>query len=404
MSIVPDARLARLIRAGATPDDATVGALVEMDAMVLGARGAEEAHAGWTSALTGLGPLEPLVVDGVTDLLVNGDGSVWVDAGAGLRRADIEVGGPDAVRRLATRLAGVAGRRLDDSQPWVDGQLPGGIRLHAVLPPIAAGGPHVSLRLARRDGWTLEELAARRMVDPRMRQVLEAIVAARVSFLVTGGTGTGKTTLLAALLESGPAADRIVVVEDVRELSLRLPHVVSLQGRAANVEGVGSVTLVDLVRQALRMRPDRLVVGEARGAEVRELLAALNTGHAGGCATLHANRPADVPARLAALGALAGLSEEATAAQVASAVELVVHLGRDGPRRRVAEVALLDRGEVVAALVADGGTSRDGPGMPRLARLLAAGSGRSPEPIRSGEPGRVGEPGRGSGASGVDLS
>ncbi len=368
----PDARLDRLIRSGSTPDDDALDRLLAEDALLLGAQGAAQERAGWAAALTGLGPLEPLVADGVTDVLVNGDGSVWVDAGTGLARAGTRVDGPEAVRRLATRLAGIAGRRLDDSQPWVDGQLPGGIRLHAVLPPVVAAGAHISLRIARRGGWSLAELADRGMADARMRLLLEAVVHARLSFLVTGGTGTGKSTLLAALLGCGAVEDRVLVVEDVRELSIRRPHVVHLQGRAANVEGVGAVTLVDLVRQALRMRPDRLVVGEARGAEVRELLAALNTGHAGGCATLHANRPADVPARLAALGALAGLTVEATAAQVASAVQLVIHLDRDGPRRRVAEVAVLDRGAVVPAVVGGDGPSGDGPGLPLLEELLSS--------------------------------
>ena len=209
----------------------------------------------------------------------------------------------DDLRPLAVRLAGVAGRRLDDAQPWVDGVLPGGVRLHAVLPPArrrrAAPEPAVRAAPTR---WGRRPGPARCRRPPRWPRLLREVVAARVSLVVTGGTGAGKTTVLAALVAECPAHERVVVVEDVRELDPEHPHVVRLQGRGANVEGVGGVTLVDLVRQALRMRPDRLVVGEVRGAEVRELLAALNTGHEGGMSTVHANGPEEVPARFEALG------------------------------------------------------------------------------------------------------
>ena len=174
--------------------------------------------------------------------------------------------------------------------------------------------------------------------------MLRALVAARAAYLVTGGTGTGKTTLLAALLAVVPAAERLVIVEDAAELWVDHPHVVRLEGRAANVEGAGQVTMTDLVRQALRMRPDRLVVGEVRGGEVRELLAALNTGHEGGCGTVHANASADLPARLEALGALAGLDRAAVTAQAGSALEVVVHLRRLAGRRCVTEIAAVRAG------------------------------------------------------------
>ena len=253
--------------------------------------------------------LEPLLADpAVTDVLVNGPGEVWVDRGDGLERVAVRFADEGAVRRLAVRLATSAGRRLDDAQPWVDARLAGGVRLHAVLPPIAAGGTCVSLRVPRPRVFDLAELVAAGAVPQDGAVLLGRLVAARVAFLVSGGTGTGKTTLLSALLSLADDGDRLLLVEDACELAPRHPHVVRLESRPANVEGAGAVTLRDLVRQALRMRPDRLVVGEVRGAEVVDLLAALNTGHEGGSGTLHANSAHDVPARLEALAAVAGMS------------------------------------------------------------------------------------------------
>jgi pilus assembly protein CpaF len=211
------------------------------------------------------------------------------------------------------------------------------------------------------------------MFSAEVESTLRGLVLARRSFVVAGGTGCGKTTLLAALMAEVPPAERIVVVEDVRELSIDHPHVVRLQGRAPNVEGRGGVTLVDLVRQALRMRPDRLVVGEVRGPEVREMLAALNTGHEGGCGTLHANAPADVPARFEALGALAGLGPEAVRAQLASAVEVVVHVESGAGGRVVASLSVLVAGaqgpSCLPAL--DCQTGKRGPGWGLLSELLS---------------------------------
>ncbi len=290
-----------------------------------------------------LGPLAAqLADDRVTDILVNGSSGVWVDRGCGVEAVVSPLSDERTVRRLAVRLAGMAGQRLDEASPWVDGLLPGGIRLHAVLPPLVAGGAHVSLRVPRRTGPTLEDLRRWGAVDLVATTVLEAVVTARASFVVSGGTGSGKTTVLAAMLAQVPPGERIAVVEDVRELHVDHPHVVHLQGRSNNVEGRGEVTLTTLVRQSLRMRPDRVVLGEVRGAEVRELLAALNTGHEGGCGTVHANAAADVVSRFEALGALAGMTPAAVHAQLASAVEVVLHVtrGADGTRS-VTEVALL---------------------------------------------------------------
>jgi pilus assembly protein CpaF len=330
------------VQAGRAPDEQVIDQVARAEEVRLGSSGARRRSGELRAGLMGLGPLEPLVGDErVTDVLVNGDGSVWVDRGEGVTRATVEVGDHDAVRRLATRLSALAGRRLDDAQPWVDGLLPRGIRLHAVLPPLVAGGAHVSLRIPRHRGGGLASLVDLGMATLEQAEQLRQMVRARQAYVVTGGTGTGKTTLLAALLAEVPADERLVVVEDVGEIQVGHPHVVRLQARSANTEGAGEVTMVHLVRQALRMRPDRLVVGEVRGAEVRDLLLALNTGHEGGCGTLHANRAEDVPSRIEALGALAGMSREAVRAQVASALEVVVHLRRVGGRRVVDSIGPL---------------------------------------------------------------
>ncbi|WP_228255048.1 TadA family conjugal transfer-associated ATPase [Ornithinimicrobium avium] len=330
--------------------------------------------------LAALGPLAPHVGDEeVTDVLVNGSSGVWVDRGHGVERVETGLTDERSVRRLAVRLAGLAGQRLDDSSPWVDGLLPGGVRLHAVLPPLVAGGPHVSLRVPRRRGPSLDDLRAWGALDGRALALLRAVVRSRTSFVLTGGTGCGKTTVLAAMLADVPHDERIAVVEDVRELQIGHPHVVHLQGRSNNVEGRGEVTLTTLVRQCLRMRPDRVVVGEVRGAEVRELLAALNTGHEGGCGTVHANAATDLVSRMEALGALASMTPAAVHVQLASAIQVVLHMTRlpDGGRA-LAEVAVLDRsGEglrTLPALTGGPGAWTEGPGWAVLQqRLLLPG-------------------------------
>jgi pilus assembly protein CpaF len=333
----------RLVESGGAPTAARVAATVQAEpgGAVLGRATLASLVGRLTDELGGAGPLAPLLADeDVSDVLVNG-GEVWVDRGHGLQRSEIDIGGPAEVRRLAQRLAAAAGRRLDDGCPCADVPLPDGTRLHAVLPPVAVGGPYLSLRAFRRRAFSLDELVAAGSVPPAGARLLAAIVAARVAYLVTGGTGTGKTTLLTALLSLVPATERLVLVEDSAELKPAHPHVVSLQARTSNVEGAGGVSLRDLVRQALRMRPDRLVVGECRGAEVVDLLGALNTGHEGGAATLHANAPADVPARLEALGLLGGVPRAALHAQLTPALQVVVQLRRSGGRRVVDEVCML---------------------------------------------------------------
>lgn len=364
------------IRRGEVPTADRVAQAAGRAGAVLGADGADRLRERLHESVLGLGPLRDLVADPrVTDVLVNGDGTVWVDVGDGVRRSDVRAGDPATVRRLAVRLAGLAGQRLDASSPYVDGLLPDGTRLHAVLPPLVDTGPHLSLRVPRRVTPTLAELVELGAVSPGLADALGGVVRRKRAFLVSGGTGSGKTTLLGALLGEAAATERIVVVEDVRELAVRHPHVVRLQARSANVEGQGAVPLTALVRQCLRMRPDRIVVGEVRGAEVRDLLTALNTGHEGGCGTLHANSAMDAPARFEALGVAAGLSRAAVHSQLAASLDVVLHLGRDArARRRLAEVAVLGAGDdglvrVLPALTFDADGGRPGPGHARLLEI-----------------------------------
>lgn len=326
----------RLVDTGAPPGRATIAALVRQDSSVLAGHGqvlglVREAE----SELAGAGPLQPLLQQpGVTDVLVNAPDSVWVDRGSGLQRSVVRFTDEAAVRKLAQRLAALAGRRLDDSSPYVDAALPDGTRLHAVLPPVASGGTCLSLRTFTARAFTLAELEAAGTLRAGSAGLLRAIIAARVAFLVSGGTGSGKTTLLATMLGLVDPDERLILVEDAAELRPEHPHVVRLTARPPNVEGAGEVSLRDLVRQALRMRPDRLVVGEVRGAEVVELLTALNTGHAGSAGTLHANSAAQLPARLEALGGLGHLDRHAVRSQVAAALQVAIHLDRrpDGGR------------------------------------------------------------------------
>ena len=315
-----------------------------------------------------------LATPGVTDVLVNGPDSVWLDRGRGMERTAVRFADDAAVRRLAQRLAGSAGRRLDDALPFVDAVLADGTRLHAVLPPLATHTT-ICLRVLARRRLSLHDLVAADAMPEAIADLFRALIASRVAFVVTGGTGSGKTTLLGALLAEAPRTERLLVIEDAPELVVDHPHLVRLVCRGANVEGAGAVGLRELVRQALRMRPDRLVVGEFRGAEVVDLLVALNTGHEGGAATLHANSASDVPARFAALGALAGLPAAAVTSLVASAVEVVVHLRRGtGGIRHVAEIGVLSRlGSELVVSPAWSATAGQGP-----ARRRAVDPARTP--------------------------
>jgi pilus assembly protein CpaF len=363
----------RLAEQGAVPSPAAVAAAVRAEAGgVVADLEVLAALRQLQQELIGAGPLEPLLDDpATTDVLVSGPDRVWVERYGELHRTDVRFPDEDSVRRLAQRLALGAGRRLDDASPYVDARLADGTRLNAVLPPLAADGTCVSLRVLRPATHDLDALQAMGTFDAALGRLLRAVVAARLAFLVVGGTGSGKTTLLSALLGCVGDGERIVCVEDATELAPLHPHVVRLAARAPNLENAGEVTVRDLVRQALRMRPDRLVVGEVRGAEVCELLAALNTGHDGGSGTVHANSPAELPARLEALAAMGGMARAALHSQLAAAVQVVLHVVR-GPRgRRLATVGVLDRdGDLVRVVPAwqQGGWAC---GKPLLADLLA---------------------------------
>ena len=355
----------RLATSGTTITGAKVARAVREESGVAGHDDILVATDRMTQEFVGAGPLEPLLrAPGTTDVLVTAPDQVWCDGDGGLRRTGIRFPDEDSVRRLAQRLALACGRRLDDARPFVDAWLPGRVRLHAVLPPIAAGGTCISLRVLRPARHDLAALRAVGTFDDTVHRTLEAIVEARLAFVITGGTGAGKTTLLNALLGQVSPRERIVCVEDAGELSPEHPQFVRLIARPPNVEGAGEVTLADLVRQSLRMRPDRLVVGEVRGAEVCDLLAALNTGHDGGAGTVHANSPAEVPARMEALAALGGLPRPALHSQLAAAFHVVLHMAReqDGTRR-LTDVGVFDR---------DGDTVRVIHDRTRLKTLLAA--------------------------------
>ncbi|HZD98732.1 MAG TPA: TadA family conjugal transfer-associated ATPase [Micromonosporaceae bacterium] len=383
-------------RSLAPPRLAAIPAVTRTAASIVEAAGAATAEttvdhldARSIAALPGAGPLTAFLVDpAVTDVLVNGV-DVWIDRGAGLVRCDFTFSSDTQVRRLAQRLAAACGRRLDEGSPYVDARLPDGTRLHAVLPPIATDGPYLSLRTFREHAFSLNDLVGLDTLSESGAEMLGAIVAARLSYLVSGGTGSGKTTLLATLLSEVPPNERIVIVEDATELRPRHPHVVGLQARTANVEGAGAIGLRDLLRQALRMRPDRLVVGECRGAEVVDLLGALNTGHEGGAGTLHANTAADVPARLEALGLLSGVPRAALHAQVAAALHVVVHMRRMPTGRKLDEIVLLAPSRDGRAVVSVSAWHRLGgvrPGAVPLANLMTSRGVRPPTALLAGRP------------------
>lgn len=285
--------------------------------------------------------LGPLMRDpAVSDVLVNGT-RIWVDRGQGLCASERQFASVEGTRRMAVRIAAYCGRRLDEASPIVDAALPSGIRLHAVLSPVAIEGPLISLRIPSVTRLQLEDMCVGESAA-LLTAALPALIRGRANCLISGATGSGKTTLLSALLGMVAPDQRLVCIEEVSELRPDHPHVVHLQERAPNVQGAGGVSLSELVRAAVRMRPDRIVVGECRGAEVRDMLSALNTGHDGGWATIHANSAEEVPARLQALGALAGLSARALAAQARAAFDLVIHMqrGEDG-RRRIGHIGVI---------------------------------------------------------------
>ena len=369
----------RLITSGQSPSPHAVASAVRDEGLLIGDDALLTLASELGREFAGAGMLEPLLrMPGVTDVVVNGPDQIWVDDGAGLRQMPVTLRSEEQVRLLAQRLAAAAGRRLDEAVPCVDAVLRDGIRLHAVIPPIATKGTAISLRIPRRQGFTLNELITCGTVDVVSAGWLRAIIAARLSFLISGSTGSGKTTVLGTLLSELPEQERLVIVEDSAELQPSHHHVVALQSRPANIEGAGLVTMRDLVRQALRMRPDRIVVGEVRGAEVVDLLAALNTGHEGGCGTVHANSAGDVPARLQALGLMAGLDRAAVQALLVAGLQVLIHLDRDSDGvRRITGIHTLDGGtapgtsvRTPAAFVRQRTGLRPGPGLRHLALMI----------------------------------
>jgi pilus assembly protein CpaF len=283
-----------------------------------------------------LGPLTTLVQDpDVTDVMVNAPHDVRIDRGHGLESTSILFEDESAVRRLAQRLAARAGRRLDDAAPWVDARLDDGIRLHAVLPPVSTAGTLISLRVPSRQALTISDLVERGSIPPDAAVFLTRLVRGRHSFVVVGATGAGKTTVLSTLLGLVPASERIVILEDSLELRPHHPHCVALSARPGNVEGAGEVRLRDLVRQSLRMRPDRIVLGEVRGDEIVDLLLAFTTGHRGGATTLHADCAQETPTRLETLALVAGMHPNAIGNQIMSAIDYVVDVSRHSSIRRI---------------------------------------------------------------------
>jgi pilus assembly protein CpaF len=339
---------------------------------------------------TGLGPLEPLLADpSVDEVMVNGPDAVYVERRGQLERAAVSFASEAELVHAIERVLAPLGRRVDEAAPLCDARLADGSRVNVVIPPLALSGPCLTIRRFRREGFSLRELVAGGTLDRELAELLALCVAARASILVSGGTGCGKTTTLNALSGAIPGEERIVTIEDAAELRLRQRHVVRLESRPANLEGRGEVTIRQLVRNALRMRPDRIVVGEVRGAEALDMLQALNTGHDGSLTTLHANSPADAVRRLETLALMAGigLPAEAVREQVASALDLVVHQARlpDGSRviEAVTEVVRVAGGVGTRELYSRGGPARrprEGPLAERLASFAAAGARtRQPE-------------------------
>ena len=327
----------RALASGGQLDAIALAGAVHDSGAALGAQGAAQSLESLQHEVAGLSVLEPFArIPDVTDVLVDGQGQVWTDSPRGLELMEFRFSSAERVRELAVHLATLAGRRLDAASPFMDMSLKN-YRVHAVLPPIATRGPLISIRVKHASRLGLDEVL--QYSPPFWTPLMRSVIQRQMNFLVTGGTGSGKTTLLQAMLAEADAQQRLVVVEDSQELQINHPHAVSLQTRSANVEAAGLVQLKDLVVQALRMRPDRLIVGECRGEEIRDFLAAMNTGHQGAAGTLHANNPASVPARLAALGALAGWSVQATSLQASSALDLVIHMSR-GERGRRGPISL----------------------------------------------------------------
>jgi pilus assembly protein CpaF len=303
--------------------------------------------------MLGLGPLEQLLADdSVTDIMVNGPNQVYVERKGKLELTDIVFRDNGHVMGIATRIVTQVGRRIDESTPLVDARLQDGSRVNIIAPPLAIDGTSISIRKFAKKGITLDVMAKQQNVSPAMSTVLKIAARSRLNVLISGGTGSGKTTLLNAMSQMIDVGDRIVTIEDAAELQLQQPHVVRLETRPPNLEGKGEITMRDLVKNALRMRPDRVILGEIRSAEALDMLQAMNTGHDGSLCTIHANRPREALTRLENMVSMAGFSLPARAIrmQIAAAVNLVVQISRmrDGVRRvtSITEIVGME-GEVI---------------------------------------------------------
>ncbi|MGH2706524.1 MAG: CpaF family protein [Actinomycetota bacterium] len=290
--------------------------------------------------VAGLGPIETLLRDPtITEVMINGPDEIYVERRGRIEPAELTLESEEQILHLVERVVGPLGLRVDESQPYVEARLADGSRLHAIIPPLSLRGPVVTIRKFSVLPFTLEELAASGTLTEPMARFLDAAVRARLNIVVSGGTGSGKTTLLNVLSASIPAGERLITIEDAAELRLAQRHVISLEARPANIEGAGEVTVRDLLRNALRMRPDRIVIGEVRGGEALDMLQALNTGHQGSLSTCHANSPQDLLVRLETMAMMAelGLPNGPIRQQIAAALDLVVHTARfaDGSRRVV---------------------------------------------------------------------
>lgn len=304
----------------------------------------------------GFGPLDPLLADDtVTEVMCNGPDAVWVERAGRLERTETSFVDDGHLHRVIDKMVGAVGRRIDEMTPVCDARLASGARVHAVLAPVAVGGPFLTIRKFGRYQLTARDLVASASLDERAARFLACVVEGRRNIVVAGGAGSGKTTLLNVLSSFIPAGERIITVEDAKELQLRQEHVLSLESRPANVEGRGAVTIRDLVRNSLRMRPDRIVVGEVRSGEALDMLQAMNTGHSGSLTTVHANSPRDALARIETLVLMSGydLPLRAIRQQIASSLDLVVYLARqpDGSRRvtHITEVQGMEGDVVVTA-------------------------------------------------------
>jgi pilus assembly protein CpaF len=303
--------------------------------------------------LLGLGPLEPLLWDDeITDILVNGPSQVYVERGGKLYLTDVSFQDDQHLMLIIDRIVSQVGRRVDEASPMVDARLPDGSRINAIIPPLALDGPALSIRRFGKRRYSVDDLVAKDSITPDMVEFLRAIIRARLNLLVCGGTGSGKTTMLNCISAFIPVDERVVTIEDSAELVLQQPHVVRLETRPPNVEGKGEVTARELVRNTLRMRPDRIIVGEVRGSEVFDMLQAMSTGHDGSLCTIHANTPRDSMGRLEMMMLLAGWSipQRAMRQQIASALNIIVHVSRlsDGSRKvmRISEISGME-GEMV---------------------------------------------------------